>query len=225
MKWIYSIQQKSKTALLLLAVVVTILGSNFLEKKYFTDINKSVSSIYNDRLIPAAELFHANDIMYKKRLVLEKYLANPANQDYRLVKKQLAAHNSQIDSIILAYESSYLVDEESTSLHHFKASVHQYNKLETEYLANSRKCLTADTYEKKMVPLFLDIHKDLVQLSRIQTSVGKELLNGSRHISSGAYMISNLQMAIVVVIMLVVYGLLLTSRSLIPKNLKNFHLN
>ena len=224
MKWIYSIQQKSKTALLLLAVVVTILGSNFLEKKYFTDINKSVSSIYNDRLIPAAELFHANDIMYKKRLVLEKYLINPANQDFGLIKKQLAAHNAQIDSIILAYEATYLVDEESTSLGHFKTSVHQYNKLETQYLTNVES-LAADTYEKKMGPLFLDIHKDLVQLSSIQTSVGKELLNGSRNISSGAYLISNLQTAIVVVIMVVVYGLLLTSRSLIPKNFKNFHLN
>ena len=224
MKWIYNIQQKSKTALLLLAVVITILGSNFLEKKYFTDINKSVSSIYNDRLIPAAELFHANDIMYKKRLVLEKYLANPANQDCGLVKKQLTNHNDQIDSIILAYEASYLVDEESTSLHHFKSSVHQYNKLENEYLANTKN-FTADTYEKKMMPLFIDIHKDLVRLSSIQTSVGKELLNGSRNISSGAYLISNLQTAIVVVIMLVVYGLLLTSRSLIPKNFKNFHLN
>jgi len=224
MKWLYSIQQKSKTALLLLAVVVTILGSNFLEKKYFTDINQSVSSIYNDRLIPAAELFHANDIMYKKRLVLEKYLVNPAYQDFGLVKKQLAAHNSQIDSIIRAYEATYLVDEESTSLHHFKASVRQYNQLENEFLANTAS-LTADTYEKKMMPLFLAIHKDLVQLSSIQTSVGKELVNGSRNISSGAYLVSNLQTAIVVIIMLVVYGLLLTSRSLIPKKFQNFHLN
>ncbi|MGV3587835.1 MAG: MCP four helix bundle domain-containing protein [Adhaeribacter sp.] len=224
MKWLYGIQQKSKTALLLLAIVVTIMGSNFLEKKYFTDINQSVSSIYNDRLIPAAELFHANDIMYKKRLALEKYLVNPASQDFKLIKKQLAAHNSQIDSIILAYEATYLVDEESTSLDHFKASVRQYNKLETEYLAN-KESLAADTYEKKMGPLFLAIHKDLVQLSSIQTSVGKELMNGSRHISSGAYLVSNLQTAIVVVIMLVVYGLLLTSRSLIPKKFQKFHLN
>lgn len=224
MKWIYSIQQKSKTAYLLLAVVVTILGSNFLEKKFFTDINQSVSSIYNDRLIPAAELFHANDIMYKKRLALEKYLVHPANQDFGLVKKQLAAHNAQIDSIILAFETSYLVDEESVSLRHFKASVHQYNKLEAAYLTNVEN-LAADTYEKKMGPLFLAIHKDLVRLSSIQTSVGKELLNGSKNSSSGAYLISNLQTAVVIVIMLVVYALLLSSHSLIPKNLKDFRLN
>ncbi|GEO06580.1 hypothetical protein AAE02nite_42440 [Adhaeribacter aerolatus] len=224
MKWIYSIQQKSKTALLLLAVVVTILGSNFLEKKFFTDINQSVTSIYKDRLIPAAELFHANDIMYKKRLLLEKYLVNPAQQDYGAVKKQLAGLNTQIDSIILAYETSYLVDEESASLHHFKTSVRQYNQLEEQHLANAATS-ALNTYDKKMEPLFYAIHQDLVQLSSIQTSVGKELLNGSKNISSGAYLVSNLQTAVVVVIMIVVYALLLSSRSLIPKKFQKFHLN
>jgi hypothetical protein len=226
MKWIYSIQQKSKTALLLMVVVVTIISCNFLEKKFFTDINKSVSSIYNDRLIPAAELFHANDIMYKKRLILEKYLINPAQQDYRAVKQQLATHNAQIDSIILAFGASYLVDEESNRLHHFKTSVDRYNHLENIYLAKAQALvLPPDTYESQMGPLFKAIHEDLVLMSSIQTSVGKELLNGSRTISGSANLISNLQTAMVVVIMLVVYALLLSSRSLIPKNLKDFRLN
>ena len=226
MKWTYSIQQKSKTAVLLMVVVATIIGCNYLEKKFFTDINQSVSSIYNDRLIPAAELFHANDIMYKKRLILEKYLVNPARQDYRLVKEQLVAHNAQIDSIILAIETSYLVDEESTSLYHFKKSVNQYNQLEEVYLAKAEALpLPADTYDKEMCSLFKAIHEDLVLMSSIQTSVGKELLKGSRTISGSATLISNLQSAIVVVIMLIVYALLLSSRSLIPKNFQDFRLN
>ena len=226
MKWTYSIQQKSKTAVLLMVVVATIIGCNFLEKKFFTDINKSVSSIYNDRLIPAAELFHANDIMYKKRLILEKYLINPGQQDYRSVKGQLVTHNAQIDSIILAIETSYLVDEESNYLHHFKRSVNRYNQLEEVYLARAENlALPADTYEKEMDPIFKAIHDDLVLMSSIQTSVGKELLNGSENISSGANLISNLQMAIVMIVMLVVYGLLLSSRSFMPKKLQNFRLN
>lgn len=224
MNWIYNIRPKYKTALLLLVVVATIMGCNFFVKKFFTDINKTVSSIYNDRLIPAAELFHANDIMYKKRLALEKYLVNPAQQPYSTVKSQLAAHNSQIDSIILAFETSYLVDEESTSLNHFKKCVQQYNQIEEIYLAKATE-LSPDAYEKTLDPLFKDIHADLVQLSSIQTSVGKDLLNGSKVSSSGATLISNLQMGIVVIIMVVVYALLITSRGLIPKNLKDFRLN
>jgi hypothetical protein len=224
MKWIYSIQQKSKTAILLMVVVTTIMGCNFLVNKFFTDINKSVSSIYNDRLVPATELFHANDIMYKKRLILEKYLMSPAQQDNSAVKQQLTAYNTQIDSIVRAYEATYLVDEESTSLHHFKKTVQQYNQLENAYLASANN-VTPDTYEKNLGPLFKAIHQDLVQLSSIQTSVGKDLFNGSKTITSGANLISNLQMAIVVIIMVVVYTLLLTSRSLIPKNLKDFRLN
>ena len=223
MKWIYSIQQKSKTALLLMVVVATILGCNFLENKFFTDINKSVSSIYNDRLIPAAELFHVNDLMYKKRLILEKYLVNPAQQDYRMVKRELANHNAQIDSIVLSFEATYLVDEETASLQHFKKSVHQYNKLEEICLAKT--AVSSDTYEMSLAPLFKDIHEDLVQLSSIQTSIGKELVNGSKVTSTGANLINNLQISIVVIIMVVVYALLLSSRSLIPKNFQDFHLN
>jgi hypothetical protein len=224
MKWIYNFQQKSKTAGLLMVVVITIMGCNFLEKKFFTDINNSVTAIYKDRLIPAAELFHANDIMYKKRLILEKYLMDPAHQDLQVVQQQLAIHNAQIDSIMQAYEATYLVDEESAGLHRFKKRVYQYNQLEAKYLSSTAARPLA-TYDQQLEPLFYKIHQDLVQLSSIQTSEGKELLNGSKIISSGAYLLSNLQTAIVVVIMVVVYALLLSSRSIIPKNFQNFRLN
>jgi len=224
MKWIYNIPQKSKIAVLLLVVGGTIMGSNFLEKKFFTDINQSVSSIYNDRLIPAAELFHANDIMYKKRLLLEKFLATPVLQPVGTIQEQLAVYNAQIDSIVLAYEDTYLVNEESIRLQHFKKSVYQYNQLEAKYLAKAGE-FSPDVYEKRLAPLFIDIHQDLVQLSSIQTSVGKDLLHGSQNISSGVNLLSNLQMAVAVIIMLVVYTLLLSARSLVPKNLKDFRLN
>ena len=70
MKWIYGLENKNKPAVLLLVIVITIVASNFLEKKCITDMSKSISSIYKDRLGPAAGLFQINDLMFTKRLLL-----------------------------------------------------------------------------------------------------------------------------------------------------------
>jgi hypothetical protein len=96
--------------------------------------------------------------------------------------------------------------------------------LEAAYVTRAEK-LSLDAYDKRLAPLFSAIHQDLVQLSRIQTSVGKDLLNGTKTISNGANLIGNLQTAIVVVIMVVVYSLLLSTHRLIPKNLNDLGLN
>lgn len=228
MKAIYQIHHKAKPALLLMLVVGIILGSSFLEKRLFTDMNTSVSSIYKDRLIPATELFHINDLMYSKRLILEKYLGQPAAGNTKQVAQELAAHNAQINAIIKQFETTYLVDEESRSFGEFKVKMQRYNALEKKLLAASGNttALAASKPEKEIAGVFKDIHQELVLLSNIQTKIGHELLNGSEAIKGSANLLSNLQIALILIITLVVHQALLTdTHPLIPKNLKNFRLN
>src|SRR5437870_4009016 len=104
MKYLYRIHRKAKPALLLMIVVAIILGSSFIEKSLIKDMNTSVSSIYKDRLIPASELFHLNDLMYNKRLILEKYLEQPSAENTLSTEQQLATYTSQIHSLIQKFE-------------------------------------------------------------------------------------------------------------------------
>ncbi|MDQ3292002.1 MAG: MCP four helix bundle domain-containing protein [Bacteroidota bacterium] len=226
MKFLYGIHRKAKPALLLMVVVAIILGSSFLEKSLMKDMNTSVSSIYKDRLIPASELFYINDLMYNKRLLLEKYLAQPTAENTKVTQNQLAAYSTQIDSIVRKFETTYLVAEESRSFKEFKAEMDQYNALEKTLLHSASGNAISAADQKEIAQVFSQIHHELFLLSAIQVKVGEELVHSSEATTGSARMLSNLQIAIVVIVTLVIQqALLLDSNPLIPKNLKNFRLN
>lgn len=225
MKWMYGMEEKNKPAILLLVIVMTIVASNVLEKKFMTDMGKSISSIYKDRLVPSAGLFHINDLMFTKRLLLEEYLLDADVQSRQEVSRQLQICNARIDSLLQAYELTYLVEEEGRKLKDFKHMMRTYNGLEALYLSASPPQEHLRSYTTRMGPLFKQMHGELMSLSRIQTAEGRALLEGSQVITGNASLISNLQIAMVVVIALAVQALLRNSRSLIPKNLQNFRLN
>lgn len=225
MKWMYGMEGKNTPALLLLVIVITIMISNFLEKKFINDMGKSMSSIYQDRLVPAAGLFQINDLMFTRRLMLEEYLLTPGLHRQEAVSRQLGRYNARIDSLIRAYESTYLVEEESRQLKNFKQKVHQYRVLESLYLSGVRSENQWQDYAREIGPLFKGMHEELMALSHIQTVEGAQLLEGSRAITGKADLISNVQIALVVVIALAVQALLRRSRVLIPKKLQNFRLN
>jgi hypothetical protein len=225
MKWMYGMEEKNKPAILLLVIVITIVASNVLEKKFMTDMGKSISSIYKDRLVPSAGLFHINDLMFTKRLLLEEYLLDPDEQSRQEVSRQLQICNARIDSLLRAYELTYLVEEEGRKLKDFKGMMRTYNGREALYLSGSPAQEHLRSYTTGMGPLFKQMHGELMSLSRIQTAEGRALLEDSQVITGNASLISNLQIAMVVVIALAVQALLRNSRSLIPKNLQNFRLN
>ncbi|PSR53594.1 hypothetical protein AHMF7605_08665 [Adhaeribacter arboris] len=226
MQYLYRIHRKAKPALLLLVVVAIILGSSFIEKSLIKDMNTSVSSIYKDRLIPASELFHLNDLMYNKRLILEKYLEQPSPENTLPTEQQLAIYTSQIHSLIQKFETTYLVDEENKTFQEFKENMNRYNTLEKKLLTHTDLATSAPASEKEIAGVFTQIHQKLVALSDIQVKVGEELVNSSEAANGSARILSNLQIAIVLIITLVIQqALLMDSNPLIPKNLKNFRLN
>jgi hypothetical protein len=209
-----------------MAVVVIIIGAGFWENRLMTRMNKSISSIYKDRLVPTSGLFHINDLMYSKKIILDNYLASPATQPPAHVQQQLAGFNSRIDAIIREYETTYLVEEETRSLQGFKKKLQQYNTVEQNLIAASGRMQPAGASEKELAQLFEGIHQELVLLNDIQLQVGHELLNGSKAIKGSASVLSNLQIAVVLLItMALLQLLLLETPPLIPKNLKNFRLN
>ncbi len=225
MKIYKNIRPRFKMALLLMVIVLIILGGSFWEKQLLTSMNNSLASIYTDRLVPTSELFHLNDLMYSKRMALEKHLAAPTAPP-AAVKQELSQYNRQIDSLISAYESTYLVEAETHSIGNFKAKLKQYNALEQQIISAEQPVLPETSSKKQLASIFTGIHQELVFLSNIQVEVGNELLNGSKAINGNAGLLSNLQIALVLIITLAVLQvLIMENHPLIPKNLGNFRLN
>ena len=225
MKWIYRIQHKARPALLLMVVVVMILACSFQEKAFFRELDNSVSSLYRDRLIPEAELFRINDLMHSRRLLLEKYLLVPTAYQTGVVHQQLKQKQAQIDVLLRTYETSYMATDERAILTDFKHRLQQYRGLEEELLATACPVACPEAYEAQLAPVFQDLHHGLQQLSSIQTSVGKQLYNGSHTVRASASLLSYLQIGVVIVIMLAVQALLLSSKSLVPKKFQDFRWN
>ena len=76
MKFAHSIKQKTKVALLLFCIMICLILVRILEDKSIKQMSESFASLYNDRLIPATDLFFiAEKLNLKKDLIEDIPLA------------------------------------------------------------------------------------------------------------------------------------------------------
>ena len=69
MKWIVSLKEKKKAAVALFVALAVILLNMFFNSKDYDKLDRNMSSIYNDRLMPAGYLFQISDHLYQKQLL------------------------------------------------------------------------------------------------------------------------------------------------------------
>ena len=227
MKWVFAIQQKHKVALLLGCILCIVILTTIVERINMGDINRSFTSIYNDRLIPATEMFYLSENLYSKRLLMEKFLLSPEENQTGELRKNLDAHNQNIDSLIEEYEKTYLVDNESKYLTAFKNKIAEYAKIEQKVMKLSEsgsKEEGVEIFENQGAALFQSTIQNLHQLTQIQSTVGKELIAETQSAMASTNILSHLQIALAFIICVIIQVLLLTS-TVINKQKQPFHLN
>ncbi|WP_187270072.1 MCP four helix bundle domain-containing protein [Pontibacter qinzhouensis] len=227
MKWSFVIQQKLKIAALLGCLIVMVLLANFMWNRHMGSMNKSFTSIYNDRLIPATAIVYLTEHLYTKRLLMERYLLITDAEPEAALIEQMQWRNRQVDSLLHHFESTYLVKQESISLSGFKNKVEEYVQMEHAILALSHRQGRAagmQLFEQEGKAVFECTIKHLHELTKIQSDVGKELVGDSQHIVSSTNILSSLEVGLVLVIGLIVQVLIVSSRMVNLKN-KNFNLN
>ncbi|OGX88156.1 MCP four helix bundle domain-containing protein [Hymenobacter glacialis] len=218
------IHNKAKPLLLFLVVMVAILGSSVLEKNMMRDLKVSVSSLYQDRLMPATGLFQLNDLMYTKQQLMRGYLADSGGVRLPGTQAQLARHNQEVVALVAGYQATYMVADEGRVFQDFKAHLRHYNALEAQLLATPAASPAAQT--RALEQEFNRIHSDLRSLNLIQQRVGQELSQSSVVTEGNATTLSNLKIALLIIFTLVIQHALLTSRHpLVPKSMQNFNLN
>ncbi|MCF2494242.1 MCP four helix bundle domain-containing protein [Dyadobacter chenhuakuii] len=214
MKWSFVIQQKLKAAMLLGGIMALIILATLLSRRNMDGIDKSFSSIYQDRLIPATTIIYLTENLYGKRLSLEEYLLTNGTGNKNEIRAQLSTHNKNIDSLIKAFEQTYLVDEEARSLTAFKNEVHRYTALEKSILGLYNA--GAQEEGKRLFAgvganTFKNTITNLNELTNIQSSIGKDLMKESKSDIASFGIISFLQIALAVVIGLMLLVLIQNS--------------
>jgi hypothetical protein len=210
---LYSIRPKSKVAITLLSMVVLMLCGVLAERYIFSRIKEASTSIVKDRLIPSTAIYHLSDHFTQRKLALADttYKAGPLRQ-------HLHWHRAKEDSIIEAFEKTYLVEDEALSLGELKAHLSQYNQLEQQFLNG------ASTAEQLNSEYNL-MREELLELSNIQTRVGQKLQTENERLTSNADVISQILVIVIIVCCLVAQGFVLASKSIIPSIKQKHNLN
>lgn len=211
MKWSFVIQQKLKAAFLLTGIMLAIILGTLVSRQNMKGINKSFSSIYQDRLLPTTTIIYMTENLYGKRLTLERYLLSGQNMPVGDLKERLQQHDAKIDSLVTSFESTYLVDQEAKSLVALKNRMNEYALLEKMIL----NFYTSGHYEegKKLfegagASTFQRTIINLNELTTIQSSVGQELIKESKSDIASVDNILLFQISMAVVIGLIILAVI-----------------
>jgi hypothetical protein len=229
MKFGYSIKQKTKIAILLFCIMACTILIRFLEDKSVQNMNHSFVSLYNDRLIPATDLFYIAEYVDQKRLLLDNALYPAVHYvfDEKHLKAGLNKINNSIDSLISGYEKTYLVTQEKEQMALLKKILWGNKVFEEKTLTTikdeglERARVAHEVFGRNSSS---EIIRQLSELMRIQRMVGQELIKDTEFMVSGNKLYSSLQMVLAIVIGILIVGIIFTSNVVKIKNEK-FNLN
>lgn len=227
MKWSFVIQQKLKAALLLSGIMAIITLNTFISRKNIRSINQSFSSIYADRLMPAIDMVYLTESLFTKRIALQKQMILGRSPDEAFFVSQQRMHQGRIDSLLTAYEKTFLVDGETRGLQLFKQQLARYNGQERDLLTLYRKdkAQALDELVKgRSAQTFQALMGEVHELTAIQSAEGRALMMESKSESSVFNLVSMIQIVSAIVVGLLILGLIHQSK-LINKDSQPFHLN
>jgi len=224
MKFAFSLRNKLKTAFLLFCIMCCTLMIRFLEDKSVEKINDSFISMYNDRLIPATDLyFIAENLYYKNAILQELLLGNDAAEGSTMLVN-MNKHNRKIDSVINKYELTFLVKQEKNYLNEFKKALLVQQRIEAKMLNMASAEEGRSIYESTGKKAVNQTLAKLSALIKIQSKVGNELIKGSRIFVSGTKVYSTLQVILAIVIGIMIVNIVSASNMVKITNDK-FNLN
>lgn len=205
MSFKHTVKQKSKIAIFLFGVMACTILIRFLEDKSIKEMNNAFVSMYNDRLIPATDLFYLAENLYAKRYLIETMAEEKSVEAKVELIKKLGSHDDNINALITKYEKTFLTAQEKKYL----------TELKWQLKRNNIRPTTAS---------FNSIAKKLTELTQIQRKVGEELIKDSNYIASGSNFYSNIQFALAIIIGILIVAIITTSNVVKVANEK-FNLN
>jgi len=215
MKWIYAIQQKAQVAFLLALVLFGVFVKNVLDRNNVSDLGDSFSSVYKDRLLVESYIYKLSDHLYQKQILFDQ--CSQVQSDHYQLALNIKGHNATINSLIQEYERTKLTDEEAIYFDKLKWNIFQMEALENQYFQNNTDMATINTFLDEQ---FITAAGHLNQLSSIQIAVGKSMADQSVRIVAGSSILTQFELAMIIIIGLIIQALIFASNSLTPKPFK-----
>ena len=196
MKNIKKYSNKTKTAFVLLIVMLIILLSNFNTLQNSKKTNENINAIYNDRLVVARYIFqYANELHFIKANAVQIKLNDTQK------KEEITAALKNIQSIDKLYLKTVLTSKEKTSFTAFLTSSSEINKQ------------TQNKNWHQVVYSTDQALQTLEQLSQIQIKEGSSKLSNSNALYNDNNTLGQLQIALLVILGTVSLYLLMAKKN------------
>ena len=199
----FTAQNKIKTTTLIFSVLCLILVTNLQERMMIKRLNESVTSIYQDRVVVGNYILQLSNHIEEVVQILK--LNNNSNLKY------LNSLLTQIDSINVEYDKTYLTETEKVNFIKFTS----YSTQIKSFISSSKisEALTAS----------LEAEKILSVLSSIQVEEGKEKLDEVLGMTNTRSILSYLEIVIIIVISILIQKIILSTKPLVIKKLDEKH--
>ncbi|WP_370087881.1 hypothetical protein [Ekhidna sp.] len=209
MKWKRILSKKRNETLILFSVLLMISMIATMHKKHLLDLEETVTSIYEDRLVAEDYIFDLSKMMNSKKVAL--------NNDNELVEK-IALANHSVDELIYDYERTKLTEKEIVIFRKLKKDISVSKEFENQIIHNPT--LSQQRSIRKALDNQYDlILEDLDRLSEIQLFEGKRLLETSNQIIASNGITNRLEVALLIVILLIFLMAVSSPKALIQKDL------
>lgn len=226
-KWILVTRNKLKLTLGLLLLATLLFAANLFEKRQVASMDQSFLSIYEDRLVPATSIFEIRENLYRKRELLKDML-HPASQDIAAQQSELATCNLQVEHLLEAYKKTFFLEKESGVLLAFEQDLQTYDQLERNVireLSSGNTPMASRLFDEDALPHFKTAVLKLAQLNQIQSEIGKDMVSNSKKKLASFLLLSDLEMALILLFSVVAHILIYASRSLFRPRTEPFNLN
>lgn len=192
MRWKYILNKKRNETMILFSVLLMIVMIGYMHKKNLSDMEETVTSIYEDRLV-------ANDYIFElsQKIAGKKWLMSKDQNNEELTKL-----NHEINILIDAYEQTKLTVEENTLWEKLKKDLALAKEFENQILHNLNS-IQWSQIQHHLDDQYQLIHNDLEGLSVIQIKEGKSLLDESRKIMASNSISSRLEVALIIIVLLI----------------------
>lgn len=220
MKWTYHIGQKIKIGISLTIIIVMVLMTNFLNKRCFEELQRSFSSVYEDRLLVEVHIYKITTFLNYKNILLhergEKSVI-PIHTQFRQINDSISTH-------IQAYNKTLFITEEAEIFGELKSNIAQLSAMEDSILMLDEN---ADIHGQLMRTnkKHAVLSSNLSQLSNIQREEGGRLTNKSKQIIASSKITLQFELVILIIIGIILQALIFSSKSTLPRIHQNPSLN
>jgi len=193
-----------------LFVFVLILATNLIDQRNFEEMQDSIKTIYEDRLV-------AQDIIYDINIHIQnKDMANALRNDDLYISNTKSA-NKEIHALLDKYEETKLTEEEGEILDELSSDIERLTQNEAGLINSSTNA--HDLIEQNLT----SIKVNLQLLEQIQMEEGRRALGKSEKAFSLSELFTNMEICGLIILAIIFQVIILSSskKSIFTKEKRN----